>query len=135
MAAEHFGLASRDFLRQLVEWRARDEAGLLAWFEKRREFLSDAAHRIDTHGRRLDRVHEKMATLYATGRLCIGFGLFPWKKERLLVVLLSCTRGHVALVARDGAGAARWQAAPLDLLRQYVRQNLQRVRRPPARGN
>ena len=29
LAAEHFGLASRNFLRQLVERRADDEAGLL----------------------------------------------------------------------------------------------------------
>ncbi len=123
LAAEHFGLASRDFLRQLVGRRARGEPGLLAWLEKRREFYLDFAHRIDTHGRQLDRVHEKMATLYATGRLCIEFGLFPWKKARLLAALLSCTRGHVALVARDGADAARRQAAPLESLRQYVREN------------
>ena len=42
----------------------------------------------------------------------------------LIRALLSCTRAHVALVARDQTAAARWQAAPLDLLRQYVRQNL-----------
>ncbi len=123
LAAKHFGHPSRNFLRRLAEWRVRDEAGLRAWLEARRNSYLAAAHRIDAPGRRLDRVHEKMATLYATGRLCIEFGLFPWKKERLLAALLSCTRGHVALVARDQAAAALRQAAPLDSLRQYVREN------------
>jgi hypothetical protein len=39
--------------------------------------------------------------------------------------LLSCTRDHVALVACEQADTARRQAAPLDLLRQYLRQNLE----------
>ena len=107
-----------------MESRARDEAEWLVWLEGRRNFYLAAAKRVvDTHGRQLDRVHEKMATLYATGRLCIKFDLFPWTKERLLAALLSCTRGHVALVAREQVGVALWQAAPLDSLRQYVRGN------------
>ena len=124
LAAEHFGLASRDFLRQLVGRRARGEPSLLAWLEKRRRFYLDfARRRIDAPGRQLDRVHEKMATLYAAGCLAIEFGILPWKHERIRNVLLACTRGHVALVARDEGGAARWQTAPLDSLRQYVREN------------
>ena len=123
LAAKHFGHPSREFLRRLAEWRARDEAGLLAWLEARRNFYLAAAHRIDAPGRRLDRVHEKMATVYAAGCLAIQFGILPWTRQRVCEALLSCTRGHVALVARDQAGAARWQAAPLDSLRQYVREN------------
>ena len=123
LAAKHFGHPSREFLRQPTEWRARDEAGLLVWLEKRRKFYLAAAHRIDAPGRRLDRVHKKMATVYTAGCLAIQFGILPWTLPRLRDALLSCTRGHVALVARDQAAAARWQAAPLDLLRQYVREN------------
>ena len=66
-------------------------------------------------------MHEKFATLFAVGCLGIKFGPLPWEKKRLLKTLLSCTRGHVALVAREQAEAARWRAAPLDLLRDYVR--------------
>jgi hypothetical protein len=69
-------------------------------------------------------VHEKFATLYAAGRLAIEFGLPPWEWERLLAVLLSCTRGHVALVAREQAEAARSRTEPSDLPRDHVRRNL-----------
>ena len=79
--------------------------------------------RIDAPGRRLDRAHEKFATLYATGCLAIEFGILPWQRERLLETPLSCTRSHVALVASEHADAALRQAAPLDLLRRYVLQN------------
>src|SRR3712207_7468272 len=64
-----------------------------------------------------------MATVYATCCLAIEFGTLPWRRQRVREVLLSCTRGHVALVARDQGGAARRQAAPLDSLRRYVREN------------
>jgi uncharacterized protein DUF927 len=125
LIAEHFGHAAREFLRRLVEWRARDEAGLLKWLKKHRQIYLDVARpRIDALGRQLDRVHEKFATLYAVGCLGIEFGLLPWDRKRLIKALLSCTRGHVALVAREQADVARWRAAPLDLLRDYVRQNL-----------
>jgi hypothetical protein len=124
LVAMHFGHAAREFLRRLVEWRARDEAGLRAWLERRRSFYLREAHKIRTPGRRLDRVHEKFATLYAAGCLGIEFGILPWERKRLLAVLLSCARGHVALVAREHGEAAQWQATPLDLLRDHVRQNL-----------
>ena len=38
----------------------------------------------------------------------------PNRSDSLIQALLSCTCGHVALVARDQAAAARGQAAPLD---------------------
>ena len=50
----------------------------------------------------------------------IEFGLLPWEWKRLPAVFPSCTRGHVALVAREQAEAARWRTEPLDLLRQHV---------------
>jgi hypothetical protein len=33
LTTEHSGHAVREFRRRLVEWRAGDEAGLLAWLE------------------------------------------------------------------------------------------------------
>ncbi len=73
LVAKHFGHPSRGFLRRLAEWRARDEPGLLAWLEQRRSFYLRQAHRLAAPGRRLDRVHEKMATVYAAGCLAIEF--------------------------------------------------------------
>ena len=113
LAAKHFGHAAHYFLRRLTEWRARDEAGLLVWLEMRRNFYLAAAHRIDAPGRRLDRAHEKMATVYAACCLSIQFGILPWTRQRVCEALLDCTRGHVALVARDQADAARRQAVPV----------------------
>jgi hypothetical protein len=59
----------------------------------------------------------------ATGCLAIKFAILPWTRQRLRAALLLCTRDHVALVACEQADATRRQAAPLDLLRQYLRQN------------
>ncbi len=125
LVTEHFGHAAREFLRRLVEWRARDEAALRAWLGKYRQIYLDVARRgIDAPGRQLDRVHEKFATLCAVGCLGIKFGLLPWEQKRLIKALLLCARGHVALVAHDQTDAVRRQVAPLDLLRRYVRDNL-----------
>jgi hypothetical protein len=120
----------------LVERRADDEAGLLQRLRMWRKAYLDVAKRVvDTHGRQLDRVHEKMATLYAAG-CCIEFGILPWKHERLSASLLSCTRGHVALVARDQAGAARRQAAPLGFAAAVRAPRIaEGLRRPAARRN
>jgi putative DNA primase/helicase len=123
VAARNFGHPSRDFLRQVVEQRRRDKATLLAWLEKRRAFYLRHAHSIQSPGRRLNRIHEKMATVYAAACLAIKFGIFPWQRQRVLDALLSCTRDHVALIAREQADAARQLTAPLELLRQYVRQH------------
>ncbi len=60
LTASHFGLASRYFLRRVVECRAREEAGLLERLGKWRAFYLRQASAIDTHGRQLDRVHEKI---------------------------------------------------------------------------
>jgi hypothetical protein len=69
-------------------------------------------------------VHEKFAAPYAAGCLAIKFGILPWQRERLLQALLSCTCGQAALVVHDRADAVRRQAAPLDLPRRHVRDNL-----------
>jgi Domain of unknown function (DUF927) len=121
LAAEHCGHASRKFLRFFAAHRALSEAKLRRWIEARRaEYLAEA-YKIQSPGRRLDRVHEKMATLYAAICLAIKAGVLPWEPRHVLEALLSCTRGHVALVASEQADVARWRAAPLDLLREYVR--------------
>ena len=121
LAAEHCGHASRKFLRLFAKQRARDEALLRRWIEARRAEYLAAARRIQSPGRQLDRIHEKMATLYAAIRPAIETGILPWEPKHVLEALLSCTRGHVALVAREQADVARWRAAPLDLLRDHVR--------------
>jgi hypothetical protein len=124
LAAEHFGLASRDFPAPVGGKEGPGRAQPAGLARKAAQILFRFRAPPDRRpGRQLDRVHEKMATLYAAGCLAIEFGILPWKHERIRDVLLSCTRGHVALVARDQAGAARRQAAPLDSLRQYVREN------------
>ena len=41
----------------------------------------------------------------------IEFGLLPWEWKRLPAVFPSCTRGHVALVAREQAEASYWRRA------------------------
>ena len=64
-----------------------------------------------------------MATLYATGRLGIRFGLLPWDKRELLEALLDCTRGHVALVERERSAASGVQGveAVLERFRRHCR--------------
>jgi putative DNA primase/helicase len=51
LAAEHFGLASRDFLRQLVERRAMDEAAAGLASNAAQFYLDFARRRIDAPGR------------------------------------------------------------------------------------
>jgi putative DNA primase/helicase len=106
LAARHFGRAARRFLARLVRWRAKDKAGLVAWVEARRASYLKRARRIEAPGRHVERIHQKMATLYAAGCLAIRFGVVPLKRKELREALLACTRDHVAQVARDEAQRA-----------------------------
>src|SRR4051812_7858649 len=99
VAAQHFGYTSRDFLRSLVAPRRKDKAALLARLDKRRAYYLRRAHAIQNPGRRLNRIYEKMATIYASTCFAIKFGILPWAPEHVVEALLACTRDHVALIA------------------------------------
>ena len=125
LMAEHFGVAAREFLHRLVDWRARDEEGLKEWLGRRRASFLRHAERIAAPERSIDRVRQKFATLYAAGCLAIAFGILPWERKRLRQGLLACVRGHVALVARDRAqSAAGREGALVERLYAHVGRNL-----------
>jgi len=123
VASEHFGHASRRFIHRLVQWRQRDAATLKQWLEKRRSDYIRKASAIDGGDRQLDRVHGKMATIYAAGRLAIKFGIVPWKKKQLRTALLRCTRDHIAHIARGTKKITETQRMPMQRLCDHLRQH------------
>jgi hypothetical protein len=79
-------------------------------------------------GRDLERVHQKFATIYAAGTLAISYRILPWSRSELLEALVVCERAHVDHVARFVSSAPfatrpPRPVAPLERLRQHVRQN------------
>jgi hypothetical protein len=125
---QHFGHASRRYLRCLVNWRQRDERGLVRWLQKRRRRYLRLASLIVSPGRQLGRLHQRLATLYAAGSLAIKFGILPWKRSALRNALLSCTRDHVKLVNQIAPQLGQAQSGfaqlnPKQRLLDYVRQH------------
>jgi hypothetical protein len=101
LARINFGYPSRNFLDALVKANAKDPDKLRAWLEDRRSSYLAKGKKIETHGREMNRIHEKMATTYAAACFAIKHGIPPWNRKTVSKSLLACTRDHVALVANE----------------------------------
>ncbi len=119
----NFGSPSRRFLRKLVEWRHRDEAGLKRWLRARVDQYLEKAKSIVSSRAAIARVNGKFSTIYAAGCLAIEFGALPWKTSELRKALLKCTRDHIAYIEPTAKHLAQAQTAPIDRLREHVRQH------------
>jgi hypothetical protein len=78
--------------------------------------------------RDLERTHQKFATIYAAAALAIDYHILPWSMRELSDALLDCEQAHVDHVASFVSSALfatrpRRPVAPLESLRQHVRQN------------
>jgi hypothetical protein len=102
-ATRYFGHASRSFLEALVQENADDPETLREWLEKKRQDYLGHADNMSAPGRHMNRIHEKMATVYAAARFAIRHRVLPWARQDLRDSLLACTRDHVELVASEAS--------------------------------
>jgi putative DNA primase/helicase len=123
LAASCFGWPSRQFIRKLVRWYAKDRKALRSWFGKRRQWYLKHAERISAPGRQLNRIHQKFATIYAAGCLARKFGILPWSRKELRDALLKCERDHIELVAKEISAPVKAKAEPLAKLLDHIREH------------
>jgi hypothetical protein len=132
IARTHCGRAARAFLKEFAAELREDEASIEAWLQARCErYLKHVRRVVISTGRDLERVHQKFATIYATGALAINYRILPWARLELLEALVVCEQAHVDQVARFVSSAPfatrpLRPVAPLESLRQHVRQNRSR---------
>jgi putative DNA primase/helicase len=124
VARQNYGVASAEFIQRMVEWRARDEKGLAAWLQARREaYLKFAKRRVKSASRDLTRFHQRFATIYAAGALAIELGVLPRNYGVLLLeALLGCEAAHVESVEEALSSTAAQARAddPLERLEAHV---------------
>jgi putative DNA primase/helicase len=129
IARSHHGMAAREFLKGFAEELCSDRASVIGWLKERRQgYLKRVRPRVVSTSRDLERIHQKFATIYAAGALAIDYQILPWSKRELSDALLQCEQGHVDHVARFVSSAPfatrpLHPLAPLESLRQHVRQN------------
>jgi hypothetical protein len=109
------------YLKQLAKWRNSDEAGLRRWLEERRSHYLRHAEALKAPERDLTRIHQKLATIYAAGRLGIRFKLFPWSSVELRDALLTCEQAHIAHVETFSGTSV----TPSSLLLDYIQRHQQ----------
>ena len=97
-----FGVAAREFVREVLTERRKDENQLRRFLRSRREAylkkLQDTAK--DKNLRHLHRVSDRFATVYAAGSLAIRSKILPWKRKDLLRAILSCEVDQLQTVHR-----------------------------------
>jgi putative DNA primase/helicase len=124
IASNNYGLASVFFIRRLAAWRKQNRKGLNAWLSAHRDTYRQAAKaKIDGGGRKLDRVTESFATIYAAGCAAIQFNVLTWSRRELGQALFRCERAHVEKVADKLPDPLTKKIGPADawrLLREYV---------------
>lgn len=80
---EHFGCASRKFLKALVEWRAQDEAELKNWIKGKMR-KAKIAMGVDGQDGATDRIADYFALAYAAGSMAQKFDILPWERGDML---------------------------------------------------
>jgi Domain of unknown function (DUF927) len=123
------GRAAREFLRLFAADLREDKPEIVAWLHSRRDwYLKRVRRRVVSASRDLERIHQKFATICAAGALAIDYEILPWSIWELSDALLQCEQAHVDHVARFVSSAPfatrpLRPVAPLESLRQHVRQN------------
>jgi len=93
IASANYGVAAREFIKKTMA--RRREVDLKDWLaERRTDYRRFAKRKIDSEGRKVDRVTEAFAAVYAAGRLAIGVKILPWTPVDLARALLACQQAH-----------------------------------------
>jgi putative DNA primase/helicase len=87
-----YGTPGEEFVRRLVEDRARDASALKQVLkEERKAYLQALQATTEAQNLRpLNRASGRFATTFAAGSLGIKYGILPWTREDLLQAILSC---------------------------------------------
>jgi hypothetical protein len=113
LAGANHGWLGFYFVRELAQALASDRVEVVRFFRARRQAYKRQASKIVTPERNLNRVHGKLATVYAAGCFAIRFKLLPFNFAELLKAVLTCERDHVAFVAKELGGAVATGANPV----------------------
>jgi hypothetical protein len=113
LAQANHGSLGFYFVRELARALASDRAEVVRFFKARRGSYRRQASKIVAHGRNLNRVHGKLATVYAAGCFAIRFKLLPFNFAEMLEAVLTCERDHVAFIAKELGGAGASTANPI----------------------
>jgi hypothetical protein len=113
LAKANHGWLGFSFVTELARALASDRAEVVGFFAARRRAYKRQASKIVAHGRNLNRVHGKLATVYAAGCFAIRFKLLPFIAAELLEAVLTCEPDHVAFVAKELGGAFATGANPV----------------------
>jgi Domain of unknown function (DUF927) len=123
LASKHHGKAGREFVRRILEKRAKNAQEMLDFLDTRAaDYEQKAEARIGPSGD-LERIHNKFATVYAAGCLAIREKILPFEYEAVLEAILMCEEDHVRLVDEELAKAAEPQQPHIDVLRAYIQEN------------
>jgi hypothetical protein len=105
LAEQNHGWLGFSFVTELAKALASDRAEVIRFFNARRRAYRRQASKIVAPGRDLNRIHGKLATVYAAGCFAIHFELLPFSRGDLIDAVLTCERDHVAFVAKQRGGA------------------------------
>jgi Domain of unknown function (DUF927) len=130
LARGSYGVASEEFASRFAAARERNDKALRTFLVDGTErFVRVAAKRFASPERDLGRIDRKLATIFASARLAIRFGILPWTANELGAALIACQEAHVAYVrhASDAATTAAREADPLGRLRAHLRDEAHRL--------
>jgi uncharacterized protein (DUF927 family) len=87
-----YGTAGEEFVRRLVQDRARDASALKQVLkEERKAYLQAIKAQAQAQNfKPLNRASGRFATTFAAGSLAIKYGILPWTRDDLLQAILSC---------------------------------------------
>lgn len=128
LAQQNHGWLGFYFVTELAKALVSDRAEVIKFFKARRQAYRRQASKIVAPGRNLNRVHGKLATVYAAGCFAFRFKLLPFNRAELLGAILTCERDHVAFVAKElgeavastGNPVAAATLSPYARLKAYV---------------
>jgi hypothetical protein len=121
LAGHHHGIIGPAFAAHFARFLASDRVRLERRFLAYRDYYLRFARAIANSQRDLTRVHGRCATIYASGRLAIDFGVFPIDERELLHDILVCERAHVGFIARESGAAKALEQLPFDRLKDYLK--------------
>jgi Domain of unknown function (DUF927) len=112
LAGLHYGLAGRAYVWHIADALRKDRDEFVAFLKERQEQYLRAVAHLTAPGRRLLRVHNKFATVYAAGCAAIRFKILPFTEADLLEAVMTCERDHIAFIAKELGGAYALDANP-----------------------
>ncbi len=129
LAGRARGAAAICFIDRFQRLRRRNDNEVRCFLKAARERYKRVARSRHSAGERdLTRLIERFATIYASAVLAARLRVLTWSPRDIMEALLACAEAHLALGVPEAA--ASWfptaPVKPLDLLRNYVRDDLYR---------